>query len=234
MWHTPEGKRTFTGPYALVLAYGLKAMHEQLEYCYEVDEDDHEFGYRAFATLTLEQKVWALHKIAFGLLDKKTPIAPLVAYLEAGVATIFHELIGCVEVEIDFAKEDGEAEDWHFNTRRAILTVHEKESRNDPPFVEDDEEPLRLECDDIEQWKMAVEYLEDEVLWDADYEMESTADMPPEHDAAFKQEMGIADSYYNAIPNDPHSPQAIKLLKEVEKLCDRVISREEKKLKKTQ
>lgn len=76
MWHTPEGERTFS----LILAYALQAMFEQLDYCYEVDEGGYEFGCRAFAALTLEQKVWALHKIAFGLLDMKTPIAPLVVY----------------------------------------------------------------------------------------------------------------------------------------------------------
>jgi hypothetical protein len=53
MWHTPNGKKMFTGPYSLALAYALSEMVERLEYCYDVDHDDYQFGYKAFANQTL-------------------------------------------------------------------------------------------------------------------------------------------------------------------------------------
>lgn len=231
MWHAPGGEKTFSGPYALVLAYGIHSLTEHFEYCYDVDEDDHRIGYRAFAELTLEQKIWTLHQVAFGLLDKRTPVISLAAYFEAGVATIFHEVVGKVELEIDYVKEDGKPLSWHFDTRRAILAVHDEAGRNEPPFLEADEERLRLECDEIAPWKTAVEFLENAVLWDADYDMETTVDMSPEEDATVKKRLGIAGEYYTAIPHDPKKPEALKLLKEAEKLCERVIKREKKKLK---
>jgi hypothetical protein len=236
MWNTPVKTKTFTGPYALVLAYGLKEMYERLKYCLECnDEDDHHFGYRAYAQLTLEQKVWTLHRIAFGLLDRKTPIIPLTDYLEAGVATLFREVEGCIEVEIDTFRdikndEDKDFRNWCFSTRRAILAVHEKEGRNKLPFVEESEDILRLECEDIEQWRVAVEHLECNVLWDSDYDMNEFADMNPDAEEVAKIKLGIADDYFSTIPNDPKLPEVEKLMKEIAKLCDRVIKREEKYL----
>jgi hypothetical protein len=236
MWNAASGKKTFTGPYALMLAYSLQEMVEKLEYCYEVDENDHCFGCKAFACLTLEQKVWTLHKVTFGLLDRKTPIVPLTAYLEAAVATIFDVLEDLVEIEIDMFRdavnESDEEQNWCFDVRRAILTVHEKEGRNLPPFVEADEKPLTLKCENIKEWKMAIEYMVDEILWDADYDMDMFVDMPPKACAETKAILGIVDDYYSSIPNDPTPEEAGQLLKETNKLCQRVINREKNKLKK--
>ncbi len=105
MWHVPGGDRSFTGPYSLLLAYGLSEIIERLTFCYEENDDEHRFGYKAFANLTLEQKAWTIHQVAFGLLDEKTPIVPLVAFNEAAIASIFPALEDLVSMEIDSTRE---------------------------------------------------------------------------------------------------------------------------------
>lgn len=234
MWNAAEGEKTFTGPYGLAIAYGLNAMIDELEYCYAEDEDDHHFGYRAFADLTLEQKAWTLHKVAFGLLDRKTEIIPLSAFLEAAVATIFRQLEDLIAMEIDNARdsklEPQEVQDWFYLVRRAISTVHEQEERNLPPFLEDDEEPLTPDCEDFEQWELAVECMESAILRDSDYEDDAFSDISPEYEKQTKTMFGISVEYYRAIPDDPKPEEAKRLLKEATQLCERVIRREEKKL----
>ena len=229
MWHTSEQVKTFAGAFSLVLAYGLDDMLEHLEYCYEVDEDDHRFGHKAFAYLTLEQKVWTVHKVAFGLLDRKIPIVPLTAYSEATVATIFRRLEDLVTIEIDKVIVDKDESDLCYVVRRAILAVHEEAGRNSPDFIDDDE-PLKTECVDIDKWKVAIECIEECILWDNDYDRCTFGDGHPDLDAKMREIFGIDDDYFSAIPDDPKPTVAKKLLRETQKLCDRVIKREEKKL----
>ena len=229
MWHTSEPVETFAGALSLVLAYGLDDMLEHLYYCYEVDEDDHHFGHRAFANLTLEQKAWTVHKVAFGLLDRKTPIVPLTAYVEATVATIFRRMEDLVTIEIDRITVDKDESDLWYAVRRAILAVHEEAGRNSPDFIGNDE-LLKLECVDIDKWKVAIECIEECILWDMDYDIHTIEDESPDRAAQKKRVFGIDNDYFSAIPDEPKTAAAKKLLQETQKLCDRVIKREEKKL----
>jgi len=232
MWHTSEKVKTFAGAFSFLLAYGLDEMLELLENCYEFEDDDHRFGHRAFANLTLEQKVWTVHKVAFGLLDRKTPIVPLTAYTEATVATIFRRIEDLVTFEIDMETDDDDESGLRYTVRRAILAVHE-ETGLDSPDIIDDDEPLKADCADMDEWKFAIESIECTILWDMDYDIRTFEDGPPDLNAKKRQKFGIDDDYFSAIPDDPKPAEAKKLLRETRKLCDRVIKREEKKILKT-
>jgi len=239
MWHTSENIETFTGSIALVIAYGVNEMLEILEDCYDslesgfdLNDDEHCFGHKAFARLTLEQKIWTLHKVAFGLLDQKIPVVRLTAYLEATVATIFRQVEDLVTIEIDVVRVDNDKQDIWYAVRRAILAVHEKEGWNSPDHISDDE-PLKVDCEDIEEWKIAIGQIESSILWDMDYDL-TPIDKHPSLDAAWRSQFSIDDDYFTAIPKDPKPAEAGKLLRKTSKLCDRVIKREEKKLSKGQ
>lgn len=230
MWHSPEGKTTFTGPFAYVLAYSIGSMTELLEAYLGDEDDDYELGHLAFDRLTDEQKIWSLHRVAFGLLDRKTEIVPLTAYLEATIASIFRQIESDIDLEIQATEM--EPDEDHSSLRTAILAAYELDGGNSPEVLMDDEEPLTVDCDDTDEWIMAMEILEGKVLWDDDYDLDMFDDMPPAQSESVKDEAGISDDYYAAIPDAPKRAEAIKLLKETRKLCNRVMKREEKNLKK--
>jgi len=228
MWHSPTGKTTFTGPFALVLAHGIWTVTSALEACLD-DDDPYAHGHQAFDRLTDEQKIWSLYKVAFGLLDSDTDIVPLTAYLEATIATIFRQ----VEEDIDGEIHEAECEPdgGHYSLRSAIVAAYELAGGNDPENIMEGEAPLTATCDDLDEWLMAMEILEGNILWDADYDSDVFDDMPPEHGKLLRDEAGIADDYYVAVPNDPKREEALTLLKKTRSLCDLVIAREEKLLK---
>lgn len=229
MWHAPEGQTTFTGPFAIALAYSIWDMISELEANLE-EPDVCCHGHRAFDRLTSEQKAWAIHQVAFGLLDKKTEIVPLMAYVEATVATIFRRMEENIDGEIqltpDYPDED------YSSLRRAVLGAYELAGGNSPDMLMDDEEPLRVECDVLGEWKSVIEMLEESILWDSDYDLDVFDDMPPQQGGQLKAQHGILDDYFTAVPEDPTRTDAVKLLKDTRKLCNRIIAREEKKLKK--
>ena len=217
-----------------MLAYGLSDMLEWMECSLDDDEDENDYlpdEIERFANLTLEQKAWTVHLVAFGLLDRRTPIVPLTAYTEATVATIFRTIENMVQMEIDFVENlaENETVDGLYDVRRAIWTVHEEAGRNSADFIDD--EPLKVECADIEQWKEAVHSIEFSILWDTDYAITTFEDGHPELDALKRARFTIDDNYFSAIPDDPRPAEAKRLMQEAQKLCDRVIKREEKKLR---
>jgi len=227
MWHTSENIETHTGSTSLVLAYGLRDMIEHLIECYECDDDDHHFGHRAFARLTLEQKAWTVHKVTFGLLDHETPAVPLTAFFDATVAAIFRRLEELVAEEIEMAKLKREIAPDCYDVRRAILAVHEKDGMNSPDFLDGDE-PLAAACADMERWNDAIAFIEEDILWDDDYDMLTIEDMPPELATEIRTTLGIDDDYFTAIPADPKPAEALTLLCDARNLCAKIIERETK------
>ncbi|GEM_PF-938098 len=235
MWRAPEGNTTFTGPYAVMLARGIQSILGDLKDAMDWD-DDIERGHRAFDCLTTEQKIWTLHRIAYGLLDRKTPVCRHTAFLEAAIACVFRQLESEVNAEICYAAEfadeleaDGDR-DHAFYWRSTLLAPYSIVERDFPDDLRD-EEPLTAESDRMDDWREVVEVLECQVFWDADYDMLLFDDMEPDKASTLRAMFTIDDEYYSTVPEDPKRPVATKLLKEIEKLCDRVIRREEKVLK---
>jgi hypothetical protein len=233
MWHASSGKTTFSGPYGLMLAEGIGQMLEEMNDLHEMDEE-YEIGLRAFDALTREQKIWSLRQVAFGLLDEKTSIIALTAYLEATIAAIFNHIDTSIQFELDIEtdRESDPVDDYdYFFWRKLVLAAFESVGGNSPEICESDDELLTAECRDIQEWQFAFEVIEGHVLWDADYEDDDMVDMTPEHGAAARNMFGIADGYYVSVPDDPKPNVAKKLVKETAKLCNLVIKHERKSIK---
>ena len=235
MWRTPDGEKTFTGPYALMLARGLRILVDRLLDVVHFDGDECQTGHRAFDCLTTEQQIWTLHKVAHGLLDEKTPVCELTAFLEATIAGMFRALEDAVGMEIDLEDDPSEifedSPDDRFYWRNTMLVPYELDGGNNPENLEEDEEPLTANCDDEEQWELVSEILESHVLWDADYDFDEFDDIDPKAGSLLKAMFRVGDDYYSSIPQDPKRPAAVKLLKATADLCDAVTEREEKALK---
>jgi len=233
MWHTSEPVETSTGAFSLVLAYGLNEIVKHLEECdeyagLEVD-DAYTSDIERFTKMSLGQKAWIIHLVAFGLLDPNTPVVPLTAYTEASIAAIFRQVEGLVQEEIYFIDDEPDG-DW-YDVRRAIWTVHEEAGRNSPDFIGNDE-PLKIENADIEEWEEAIHYIEFSILWDTDYDFSQDGKGSPENNAQLRDMFGIDDEYFSTIPEEPEPAVAKKLVQEVRELCNGIIKREEKKLRK--
>jgi hypothetical protein len=56
------------------------------------------------------------------------------------------------------------------------------------------------------------------VLWDNDWELESSLDADPQVSEHLKRELGIVDDYYVAVPLDPSDSQTEQLLAELREL----------------
>ncbi len=83
---------------------------------------------------------------------------------------------------------------------------------------------MTVECDDIEMWRNGpLDRAYDLVLWDGDYDDDVTVDSRPEITEKIKSVFRINDDYYSSIPDDPKPSTARKLLKEADRLCDRII-----------
>ena len=228
MWRTPNGEKFFTGPMGLLFAQGLRFLADEMRDSLEYGEGC-EIGIRAFDSLTIEQQIWSLHKVTFGLLDEHTPPCPLVAYLEATIAGIFSRIEDNICFEIDMAGEIEEEDDsyeYKFYWRRPVLASYELTGLNAPEHLEEDETPLVLESADIDRWQDALGYLENEVFWDDDYLYDEFNDYPPEVSVEVRKKLTIADDYYSSIPPDPGTEEAKRLLKEFSDFCDEVIKNE--------
>ncbi len=237
MWRTPDGEKTFTGPYALMLARGLRIMVDGLLDTVHDEEEEYRIGYRAFDCLTTDQQIWTIHRVAHGLLDENTPVCKLTAFLEATIAGMFRALEDAVGMEIDLADDPDDVVDEtddRYYWRKTLLVPYELDGGNDPENFEEDEEPLTANCDDEERWELVSEVLESHVLWDADYELDDFDDLDPKGGSLLKAMFRVGNDYYSSIPEDPKRPSATKLLKATADLCDAVAKREEKALKSKQ
>ncbi len=65
---------------------------------------------------------------------------------------------------------------------------------------------------------MLLDCLEDRVLWDNDWEMEEQLDADPDTSRRLKQELGIEEDYFVAIPPDPNDEEAERLWDELREL----------------
>ena len=71
---------------------------------------------------------------------------------------------------------------------------------------------------DFDNWDLLIECLEDQVLWDHDWEKGDHLDAAPDVARRIKGELGIADEYFVAIPRDPSDAEAERLLAELKAL----------------
>jgi len=171
---------------------------------------DGPFDIAIFDRLQRNQKIAVLHTMAKGLLCGQEPAPRLTAAIEAAVATAFLQSHAMISLELDGEFEESEEGlPPRLSWRELILAAgHEAEIGNLPNVTEDDPD----------EWSLLLECLEDQILWDCDWEMEEQLDADPDVSQRVKQEMGINDDYFIAVPPDPTDEEAERLLAELREL----------------
>lgn len=200
MWHTSAGDRTLQGAEARLFADALWDFVEEIE----LDEGEYEVGLDVFDRLTYGQKASLLSTVGNGLLKPEVPIHDLTSAVECTVAAVFQFLKTEVIVEID---ESLSETTW----RKSILAARREVDAEDLP-AED--------CKGVEDWFLEIEELEDMILWDNDYLSETEfVDDSPEDSNYLNEKVGVNESYFNDIAEDPRPNEIKKIVTEIKNLC---------------
>ena len=86
--------------------------------------------------------------------------------------------------------------------------------------------PPELDCDDIEQWSVTVEFLADQVLWDRDFEMEPIfVDPDPNQIGQIKERLGIDRDYFCLPAPEPNTKEYLRLDRELIELTSNLVPR---------
>jgi hypothetical protein len=201
MWNTSKGKRTLKGAEAALFSEGLLTLIDDSS---NWDFEDYPMGIKAYDTLTPGQQVSALWSIAYGLLKDDVKPIKHTAALEGAIATVFRQIEDRLEVELD---DTGSGFEW-----RKLVNAARKAAGA--------EDLLSLDCADLDAWQFEIEQLEDNILWDNDFDTNELAmDLPPEQAEPFREIMGIPDDYALTLPEDLDPKQMEATLAEIRKLC---------------
>ena len=151
MWRTSIGIRTLTGTEAKLFALTLWDFIEESNIG---PDNDYHLGIKAFDNLTYSQKIAVLSEVGNALLREDVACPELTAFNEAAIAAIYQHLLFCIQIEID---EPDFGLNWRKSTAKACREC-------------EDEEVPNPSCEDMEEWELCVGFLENRILWDADYE----------------------------------------------------------------
>ncbi len=190
MYHTPGGDRILVGAERSFFTHSLAMIVDLLA------DGDLDCGTTPFDELQRPQKLVVLYNSARGLLHPSEPTPKLTAFIESAVASVYEHAKDQVCQEIDDAGISGGTSFW----RRLILDAVREQVAPDQLPIDTDR--------DKEMWSMLVECLAGCVLWDNDYELQESLDLPPEQSRRFRAALGMADDYYTDVPPDPPDEQA--------------------------
>lgn len=204
MWHTQRGDRVLKNAEAKLFAESVLDLIRN-----ELSEDGgFSAGIPVFDSLTHPQKLAVLHQVAHALFRPEMPMPELTAVLEGAVAAVIRNVHWLVEEEIELGDDDDTSLRELVGQACRDLGIENVPSDS---------------CDDPDKWAFCVDCLHDAILWDSDYLGESNfVDLPPERSQNLKEEMGVADEYFQAVAQDPPPKQATALLAELEALCNEV------------
>ncbi|MFC1761179.1 hypothetical protein ACFL6U_03765 [Planctomycetota bacterium] len=206
MWRTNNGDRILQGAEAVLFATATlslldEAIQDQLE--------DYRLGVACFDDLTYGQKISVLASVCNGLLRGDVPPVELTAIVEGAIATIFQHLKNEIIFEIDNPE-------MGIGWRKLVAIARHEAGGSEIPIVT---------CDDIQEWDIEVDQLADLILWDADYESAHMyVDLPPEQSRWLKDMTRVSDNYFLAIADDLTDEQARVKTKQLQKLCQSIIS----------
>lgn len=211
-WHTQCGDRTLTGAEAVLIRETLAYVVDMVEDDITAEADPWEFGVAAFDCLEPPARLAMLAEVGWHLLRDTESYLELTALNEATVAVFFKAIGQGLEFEVECHNEfELQAS---FGWRRLLLdAVKEGSDLSDLPSVD---------CRDMSEWQFIIETLSDWILWDHDFASgEYFLDTSPEHAGMMREQFGIDDDYYRAIPPDPKESDLPAIRAKLKQLCVR-------------
>lgn len=195
MWRTPTGDRILTGAEAELFRVGLASLLFYLDEGEDI-EMPLNVGVSLFDGLTYPQKLAMLEFVGGALLRESIACPKHTAVGEATIAAVFYHIESELEVEID---------EGHDDIRRLIVAACKHAGAT--------EQPPRLQSISKNEWRFAIEFLTDQILWDCDWGHElGSMDAAPEVAQGIKDFARIDDDYYTAIAPDP-TPEQLRRIR---------------------
>lgn len=192
-WRTEIGERTLTGAEAALFRESLGNVVDMVEAEIAGDSDPWEFGVPVFDQLAAPAKLVLLAEVGWALLRDTDACPKLTAINEAAVAILFANIEHSLHIEVD-AQKDG-YEDSLFWRPLVLAVFREIGDTIDLPDPD---------CTDTEDWNLLVDVLSQRILWDDDFnDADRFLDAPPDEANPLRDQFGIDDDYYRAIPPDP-------------------------------
>jgi hypothetical protein len=199
MWDTPKGIRKLKGRERALFRAALLSLFDELRGA--TPEDEPEFGVPAFDTIDLEERPWILLLAAEALLgDGEAP--EIRAWNEGSLAAVYEWVRGALIAEIELRETPGRAPRsrtrWRGFVHIAWMEVVYPEIGAPSPRGEGEKQSVGSR--DLDEWLYKLELLREEVLHDDDSSMDGLMDIPPEKANQLKEQLGIPEDYYTAIP----------------------------------
>jgi len=209
-WHTQRGDRTLTGAEAVLVREALAYVVDMVEDDMVEAADPWEFGIAAFDSLEPPARLAMLAEVGWPLLRDTESFPELTALNEATVAVLFIAIEQSLEFEID-CQSDNDPNDRSSWRRLLLDAIAEGSDLSDLPTVD---------CCDMDEWQFIIETLSDWILWDHDFNSaEYFLDTPPEQADVMREQFGIDDDYYRAIPLDPKECDLPAIRATLKQLC---------------
>lgn len=192
-WRTEIGERALTGAEAALFRESLGNAVDMVEAEIAGDSDPWEFGVPVFDQLAAQAKLALLAEVGWALLQDTDACPKLTAINEAAVAILFANIEHSLHLEVD-ALKDGYEDSLFW--RPLVLEVFRE--------IGDTIDLPDLDCTDTEDWNLLVDVLSQRILWDDDFnDADRFLDAPPDEADSLRDQFGIDDDYYRAIPPDP-------------------------------
>jgi hypothetical protein len=197
MYHTPAGDRVLRSAEARLFMESLGMLVDILR------DMEVTMGFPAWDDLQRNQQIALFHTVARALLREDEPIPPLTAVVESAVGCVYQHIRDMLEVEVEEPRPWIPMTSW----RQLVLAASRETQIMDKLPHEDSR--------DKGEWNLLVECLESRVLWDHDWQLEGSIDLDPDASRRVKDELGISDDYFVAVPPDPSDAEAQRLLQEL-------------------
>ena len=191
-WYLPAGETTISPELRPLIANAILHLLSELEAA-----EDMEFQVPVFDQLDTDQKIVALYKVAFGLMDPKTHAVEHTAALEGCIAALFNLIAEYIDCEIN--SESGQYL-WRDMVRTATKNLHNETISQDADYTE---------------WQICLETLEDEILWDNDWSLSP---------ACKKKPMGIMPKYFTTEVPIPKAGKSQSIRDQLVQFCEGIIN----------
>jgi hypothetical protein len=213
MWNTPYGERVLNSAERRLVASEAWALSDAIFEAVALGGSTVEVV--LFDRLAWQQQILLIERVLNALTDPNIPAPPTTALLDATVAAIYAQMIISVQLEIDLIDPEDDPNDPYdpyngFYVRQQVLDAIKEpldfDELEGDPF---EDYSLTVECDEIEEWQMAIESLRGRILADEDWQMEAIVmDLAPATSEDLKQMMGIQGDYFIDIPPDATDEEA--------------------------
>ena len=196
MWRTQTGVRTLKGAEAKLIRESLDQMCDMLREEHLQDAEQWEYDVRVFDQLACNQRIALLAEVARYLLTETDDYPSLNAINEGTVGAIYENIRVNIIIELDESNLNDKPEIAEISSWRSlILAACAEAGFEDLPDANNH---------DYNEWKINLDILEEQVLWDRDFENSNFyLDLSPETGKPLKDYMRIDDDYFTAIPADP-------------------------------